>query len=58
MINLDIPQSDKIEVLEERGWREEEFDYILQFLRTILLKRIIAIIHNIFADIFLQMVHL
>jgi hypothetical protein len=23
----------------ERAWREEEFDFILQFLRTILLKR-------------------
>lgn len=31
--------ADKIEMLErERGWREEEFDFVLQFLRTILLK--------------------
>ncbi|TVY57745.1 hypothetical protein LCER1_G000666 [Lachnellula cervina] len=31
--------SDRIENLEkERSWREEEFDFILQFLRTILLK--------------------
>jgi len=33
-------QSDKIEVLEkERSWKEEEFDFVLQFMRTILLKR-------------------
>lgn len=32
--------SDRIEVLErERGWKEEEFDFVLQFLRTVLLKR-------------------
>ncbi|OXV06566.1 hypothetical protein Egran_05661 [Elaphomyces granulatus] len=32
--------ADKIEKLEkEHGWREEEFDFILQFMRTILLKR-------------------
>lgn len=31
--------ADKIESLEkERGWKEEQFDYILQYLRTILLK--------------------
>ncbi|EAT89750.2 hypothetical protein SNOG_03019 [Parastagonospora nodorum SN15] len=31
--------ADKIESLEkERGWKEEEFDFILQYLRTILLK--------------------
>ncbi|KAI5301555.1 hypothetical protein KEM56_001606 [Ascosphaera pollenicola] len=31
--------ADNIEKLEkEHGWREEEFDYILQFMRTILLK--------------------
>ncbi|KAL1974599.1 hypothetical protein VTN31DRAFT_4803 [Thermomyces dupontii] len=31
--------ADKIEKLEkENGWREEEFDFILQFMRTILLK--------------------
>jgi hypothetical protein len=29
-----------MDILErDIGWREEEFDYILQFLRTILLKR-------------------
>lgn len=33
-------QADKIEKLEkEHGWHEEEFDFILQFMRTILLKR-------------------
>lgn len=33
-------QAEKIEQLEkDHGWREEEFDYILQFMRTILLKR-------------------
>lgn len=33
-------QADKIEMLErERGWKEEEFDFVLQFLRTVLLKR-------------------
>ncbi|KAJ4984416.1 dynein light intermediate chain [Stagonosporopsis vannaccii] len=31
--------ADKIESLEkERGWKEDEFDFILQYLRTILLK--------------------
>ncbi|KAF1961025.1 dynein [Byssothecium circinans] len=31
--------ADKIEALErERGWKEEEFDFILQYLRTILMK--------------------
>lgn len=31
--------ADKIEALErERGWKEEEFDFILQYLRTVLLK--------------------
>ena len=24
---------------KEYGWREEEFDFVLQFMRTILLKR-------------------
>jgi len=33
-------QADKIEKLEkDHGWNEEQFDFILQFLRTILLKR-------------------
>lgn len=33
-------QADKIEKLEkDHSWHEEEFDFILQFLRTILLKR-------------------
>ncbi|KAK4692775.1 dynein cytoplasmic 1 light intermediate chain, partial [Lecanoromycetidae sp. Uapishka_2] len=31
--------SDKIDALElEQGWKEEEFDFVLQFLRTILMK--------------------
>lgn len=35
-----IAQADRIDLLErEQGWREEEFDFILQFLRTILTKR-------------------
>lgn len=35
-----VLQADKIEKLEkDHGWHEEEFDFILQFLRTILLKR-------------------
>ncbi|KAF8543237.1 dynein light intermediate chain-domain-containing protein [Trichophaea hybrida] len=39
--------ADKIELLErERGWREEEFDFILQFLRTILLKHGAALIYT------------
>ena len=38
--NICLMQADKIEKLEkEHGWREEEFDFILQFMRTILLKR-------------------
>lgn len=33
-------QADKIEKLEkDHGWHEEEFDFILQFMRSILLKR-------------------
>lgn len=37
---LMIYQSDRMELLErERSWKEDEFDYVLQFLRTILLKR-------------------
>jgi dynein light intermediate chain 1, cytosolic len=24
---------------KERAWKEEEFDFVLQFLRTVLLKR-------------------
>lgn len=39
-------QADKIEKLEkDHGWNEEQFDFILQFLRTILLKREIAQCH-------------
>lgn len=33
-------QADKIEKLEkDHGWHEEQFDFILQFMRTLLLKR-------------------
>lgn len=35
-----LSQADKIEKLEkDHGWHEEQFDFVLQFLRTILLKR-------------------
>lgn len=37
---LIVLKSDRIEELErERSWKEEEFDFVLQFLRTVLLKR-------------------
>ncbi|KAN0089424.1 putative motor protein [Hyaloscypha variabilis] len=40
--------SDRIEVLEkERSWKEEEFDTVLQFLRTILLKHGASLIYTI-----------
>lgn len=33
-------QADKVDALEvEHGWKEEEFDFVLQFLRTVLMKR-------------------
>jgi hypothetical protein len=36
----DFLKADQIEMLEkERSWKEEEFDFVLQFLRTVLLKR-------------------
>lgn len=39
-VSLTYFQADKIEKLEkDHGWNEEQFDFILQFLRTILLKR-------------------
>ncbi|KKA21782.1 Dynein family protein [Rasamsonia emersonii CBS 393.64] len=39
--------ADKIEKLEkEHGWREEEFDFILQFMRTILLKHGASLIYT------------
>lgn len=39
--------SERIESLEkEHGWREEEFDYVLQFLRTILLKHGASLIYT------------
>jgi len=35
-----VVQADKIDVLEKtHGWREDEFDFVLQYLRTILMKR-------------------
>jgi hypothetical protein len=42
-------QAEKIEKLEkEHGWRDEEFDFILQFMRTILLKRECFPLANLF----------
>ncbi|PVH76292.1 DLIC-domain-containing protein [Cadophora sp. DSE1049] len=39
--------SDHIENLEkERSWREEEFDFVLQFLRTVLLKHGASLIYT------------
>jgi dynein light intermediate chain 1 len=39
--------ADKIETLErERGWKEEEFDFILQYLRTILLKHGASLVYT------------
>jgi dynein light intermediate chain 1 len=39
---LMFAKSDQIEALEkEQAWKEEEFDIVLQFLRTVLLKRTI-----------------
>jgi dynein light intermediate chain 1 len=39
-VHANARQADKIETLEkERAWKEEEFDFVLQFLRTVLLKR-------------------
>lgn len=39
--------ADKIESLEqERGWKEEEFDLVLQYLRTVLLKHGASLIYT------------
>lgn len=39
--------ADKIDTLErEHGWKEEQFDFVLQFLRTILLKHGAALIYT------------
>ncbi|KAI9850657.1 MAG: hypothetical protein M1838_005301 [Thelocarpon superellum] len=39
--------ADHIDVLEkDRGWREEEFDFVLQFIRTILLKHGASLIYT------------
>ena len=41
--NKCLHQAEKMDLLEtEKGWREEEFDYILQLLRTVLLKRLLT----------------
>ena len=42
---LTVPlQADKMEYLEkELGWKEEDFDFVLQSLRTVLLKRMPSI---------------
>lgn len=37
---LTMLQADKMEVLEKsQGWKEADFDQIVQYLRTILLRR-------------------
>lgn len=39
--------ADKIEGLErERGWKEEEFDFVLQYLRTVLLKHGASLVYT------------
>ncbi|KAI9832140.1 MAG: hypothetical protein M1819_004491 [Sarea resinae] len=39
--------ADKMDTLEkERGWREEDFDFVLQFLRTVLLKHGASLIYT------------
>ncbi|KAI9676286.1 MAG: hypothetical protein M1829_003115 [Trizodia sp. TS-e1964] len=39
--------ADKIDALErERGWKDDEFDFILQFLRTVLLKHGSSLIYT------------
>ncbi|KAF2868076.1 dynein [Massariosphaeria phaeospora] len=39
--------ADKIEALEkERGWKEDEFDFVLQYLRTILLKHGASLVYT------------
>ncbi|KAL7276521.1 hypothetical protein RUND412_000480 [Rhizina undulata] len=39
--------ADKIEMLErEQGWKEDEFDFVLQFLRTVLLKHGASLIYT------------
>jgi dynein light intermediate chain 1, cytosolic len=43
--------ADKIEQLEkERGWKEEEFDFILQYMRTVLLKHGGSLIYTMPSD--------
>lgn len=44
-------QADKIEKLEkDHGWHEEQFDFILQFMRTLLLKRKYSGQHRLRSD--------
>ncbi|KAF2015639.1 hypothetical protein BU24DRAFT_421938 [Aaosphaeria arxii CBS 175.79] len=39
--------ADKIEALErEKGWKEEQFDFILQYLRTVLLKHGASLVYT------------
>jgi dynein light intermediate chain 1 len=39
--------ADKIETLEkERGWKEEQFDFILQYMRTILMKHGASLVYT------------
>ncbi|RDW66896.1 hypothetical protein BP5796_09645 [Coleophoma crateriformis] len=47
-LGLPLSVSDQIETLErERGWREEDFDFVLQSLRTVLLKHGASLIYTI-----------
>lgn len=39
-LELTCAQAEKMDVLEKtQSWKEEEFDVVLQFMRTILLRR-------------------
>lgn len=45
-------QADEISRLEsQHNWREEDFDYVLQFLRTVLMKREYTVLNNCFSYI-------
>jgi len=45
---LMVLQAEKMEYLEKtQGWKEEEFDVVLQFLRTVLLKRRALILEDV-----------
>jgi dynein light intermediate chain 1, cytosolic len=42
---LTASQAEKIEFLEKsQGWKEADFDQVLQYLRTVLLRRKIAVV--------------